>query len=214
MTDTTQNGKLCPDLPIKKIATPTSSDLHACMGLNSCKNNDIFGDNSCAGRGYCATAVPHVCKTMNECAGQGGCGLFGSVDEQCTPGENSCKYQGTCATPIQAERFSTDGPNAKMSVWVLARKRFEDRMQAENKEYGDAPCQYGPPQQWLDEVYANDTPQVLCGSSGGVKTYDSCGSSGDKRCSYGYNDADSNTRAMVEKSKDSIKTTIKNCDCK
>ena len=198
------SNQLCPDLPIcKTIKRPTDGrELHACMGMNSCKLNDIFGDNDCAGQGYCATAFPHVCKTLNECKGQGGCGLFGASEGQCLPGQNTCQYQGYCGTPIQAERFSTNGPNAKLGVWVLARKRFEVKMSKAKKSFGDSPCQYGPPQQWLEQVYRQN------GTS-----YDSCGAAGDKRCSFGYNNADDNTRIMWKQSEQRIDTTVKNCAC-
>jgi len=202
MSKTTKSNGLCPNLPTDKkiVSYNDDRDLHACMGLNSCKNNDIFGDNNCAGQGYCATSAPHVCKTLNECKGQGGCGLFGDESDQCHPGENACKYQGTCGTPIQAERFSTNGPNMNLSVWVLARKRFEERMGGES--FGESPCSYGPPQQWLETVFENQG-----------KSYDSCGSNGDKRCSYGYNDADESAEKMIKESKKRVDKIVKECDC-
>lgn len=204
MSNTADNNGLCPSLPTgKKMASYSDGrELHTCMGLNSCKNNDLFGDNDCSGKGYCATAVPHVCKTLNECKGQGGCGLFGDASDQCHPGENDCKYQGTCGTPVQAERFSTNGPNMNLSVWVLARKRFEQRMDTKGEKYGDSPCCFGPPQQWLEAVFKNEG-----------KSYDSCGSNGDKRCSYGYNDADTSAREMIKKSKESVGKVITECGC-
>lgn len=200
---TEKNNELCPNLPTDKKFDPSPTHLHACMGLNECAQQNVFGTNKCCGQGLCSTAVPHVCKTMNECRGQGGCGLFGSASEQCFPGENSCKYQGTCGTPIQAERFSTNGPNMGLSTWVLARKRFEDRMLAKDKNPGDSPCQYGPPEQWLFATYKFN----------GYASYDSCGASGDKRCSFGYNDPTRSTKELVRRSKDRLEDVVKDCDC-
>jgi hypothetical protein len=102
----------------------TAENPHACMGLNQCNNQGRTADNACAGQGYCSTALAynyaspsnptvsdHTCHVLNNCAGQGGCGLYGTADEQNHPGANDCKTLGSCATPINAERFSTDGPN-------------------------------------------------------------------------------------------------------
>ena len=114
------------------------------MGLNACKGHDRFGTNDCAGTGFCATEV-HVCHTLNHCRGQGGCGLYGSAEEQCRPGANDCAFQGSCATPIQAERFATMGPNAGKSVWLLARRLFEERMDNANRNVGPSPFPCGPP---------------------------------------------------------------------
>lgn len=100
-------------------------ELHACMGLNACKGHDRLGTNDCAGTGACATAAQHTCHTLNDCRGQGGCGLYGTGEEQNHPGENPCAWQGSCAVPINAERFSTDGPNQGKGVWLRARELFE-----------------------------------------------------------------------------------------
>jgi len=72
-------------------------ELHACMGLNACKGHDRLGTNACAGSGVCATAAAHSCHTLNNCRGQGGCGLYGTGEEQNHPGENPCSWQGSCA---------------------------------------------------------------------------------------------------------------------
>jgi hypothetical protein len=185
--------------------TPPSSDtadikapleLHACMGLNACKGHDRFGSNNCAGAGYCATET-HVCHTLNNCAGQGGCGLFGDGAEQCKPGANDCSWQGSCATPIQAERFSTLGANKDKSVWLLARELFEQRMKKARRNVAEAPFSAGPPQAWL--------------SSFGE--YDSCGNSGDKSCSFGFNSPAENTQELVDRSRDELPKTLKNCAC-
>ena len=58
--------------------------------------------------------------------GQGGCGLYGTAQQMENPGQNACRSQGSCATPINAERFSTNGSNRGKSVWRLARQRFKD----------------------------------------------------------------------------------------
>jgi hypothetical protein len=118
-----------------------SSPSHACMGLNGCKGQDRFGPtghpdpadptklvvNDCAGQGYCSTAVDHSCHVLNSCANQGGCGLYGTGKEQNNPGQNTCEGLGSCATPINAERFSTNGPNADKSVWLRARQAFLEK---------------------------------------------------------------------------------------
>lgn len=178
----------------KDIAVPL--ELHACMGLNACKGHDRFGTNDCAGSGYCATQV-HSCHTLNNCRGQGGCGLYGDSEEQCKPGANDCAWQGSCGTPIPAERFITQGKNQGRSVWQLARKLFEDRMDKSRRTVKNAPFQYGPPISWLK---ANGR-----GSS--------CGSSGAKSCSFGVNDAAADANAFCIESSKEIENTIENCDC-
>ncbi|WP_437592863.1 hypothetical protein [Sorangium sp. So ce1000] len=141
----------------------TPLELHACMGLNACKGHDRFGTNECAGRGYCATAQQHSCHTNNNCRGQGGCGLYGSEDEQNNPGNNTCAWQGSCAVPINAERFSTAGPNKGKSVWKRARALFEQRMTQARRQFGPPPVEEGPGYQWLLEV--SDETYNACGSS-------------------------------------------------
>jgi hypothetical protein len=178
----------------KDIAVPL--ELHACLGLNACKGHDRFGTNDCAGSGYCATQQ-HSCHTLNNCRGQGGCGLYGDTEEQCRPGANDCAWQGSCGTPIPAERFITQGKNQGRSVWQLARKLFEGRMDTSKRTVKDAPYQYGPPVTWLR---ANGRGE-------------SCGSSGDKYCSFGQNDpAKSANEFCIESSKE-IKNSMENCVC-
>lgn len=169
-------------------------ELHACMGLNACKGHDRFGTNTCAGMGYCATQS-HVCHTLNNCRGQGGCGLYGDANEQCRPGANDCAWQGSCATPIQAERFGTLGSNTGKSVWLLARKLFEERMEKANRNVGPSPFAAGPPEKWL--------------SSFGE--YDSCGNSGDKYCSFGFNNPDASAQEMIDKSRKEMPETLAGC---
>lgn len=164
-------------------STATPVELHACMGLNACKGHDRTGANDCAGTGYCATAARHNCQTLNDCRGQGGCGLYGDANAQSNPGNNECAWQGSCAVPIQAERFSTFGPNKGKSVWLLARKLFEERMARANRSYGEAPFKCGPPQNWLVSV---------------LGSYDSCGNSGNKSCSFGFNKPEDNAKELCE----------------
>lgn len=162
-------------------------ELHACMGLNACKGHDRFGTNNCAGTGYCATAQAHTCHTLNNCRGQGGCGLYGDGDEQSRPGANDCCWQGSCAVPIQAERFSTQGPNTGKSVWVLARKLFEERMKKANRNVGPSPYKCGPPEKWLEQILGQ---------------YDSCGNSGDKYCTFGFNNPEKDAKELCAKSQE------------
>jgi hypothetical protein len=167
--------------------TPTPAkvpvELHVCMGLNSCKGHDRLGTNNCAGTGMCATAERHNCQTLNNCRGQGGCGLYGDIEAQSNPGNNECAWQGSCAVPIQAERFRTLGPERGKSVWLQARKLFEERMKKAHRNVGPSPYECGPPQalliRWL----------------GG---YDSCGNSGDKSCSFGFNNPEDNAKRLCE----------------
>lgn len=170
--------------------TPASSlpplmykELHVCMGLNACKGHDRNGTNNCAGTGYCATAEAHVCHTLNNCRSQGGCGLYGDIEEQKNPGNNGCTWQGSCAVPIQAERFRTIGPDKGKSVWLQARKVFEQRMNKANRNVGKPPFECGPPEQWLTTA---------------TGSYDSCGNSGEKACSFGFNDPATNTKKLCE----------------
>jgi len=183
--------------PAPAGAAPIPKELHACMGLNACKQHDRFGTNACAGMGYCATQQ-HVCHTLNDCRGQGGCGLYGSAEEQCRPGANACSFQGSCATPIQAERFGTAGPNAGKSVWLLARQLFEQRMKQANRDFGSSPFACGPPQQWLSSL----------------GPYDSCGSSGDKFCTFGFNSPAQNAQDLCDRSRADLPKTLEDCGCK
>jgi hypothetical protein len=129
-----------PAFPAQPPSTLGDNEVrHACMGLNQCQGQGRTRDNSCAGQGYCSTALEynysdpsqpqvsdHTCHVLNACAGQGGCGLYGTAEEQNLPGANDCATLGSCATPINAERFSTDGPNGGKSVWVRARAVFAE----------------------------------------------------------------------------------------
>lgn len=165
---------------------------HACMGLNSCKSQGRTRDNACAGQGYCSTALEynygdpssplvsdHTCHVKNNCAGQGGCGLYGTGEEQSNPGANSCAALGSCATPINAERFSSDGDNQGKSVWLRARQVFTEKtwpeLRAANPNLPPAPplpaaptqpnpFQYGPTIEWIENY--SDQGMTACGSSG------------------------------------------------
>lgn len=181
-----------PPPPVQNVAPTTTAptttaplELHVCMGLNACKGHDRFGTNSCAGTGFCSTAEIHHCRTLNNCRGQGGCGLFGSAEDDATPGANECAWQGACAVPIQAERFSTQGANKGKSVWVLARQLFEERMKKANRSFGPSPYKCGPPQAWLIES---------------LGSYDSCGSAGNKYCTFGFNNPAKDAKELCEKS--------------
>lgn len=100
--------------------TADSSDVHVCKGLNACKGKGAGGDNACAGQGTGATAEKHDCQGMNACKGQGGCGE--------TPGQNACKGKGECAVPLSDE------------TWAKARTRFEEKMKAADKPFGEPPA--------------------------------------------------------------------------
>ena len=171
-------------------------ELHVCMGLNSCKNQGSSNNNDCAGQGDCATAVGHPCHTLNACKGQGACGLFGTTAEFCHPGENDCRYQGSCGVPILASRFFMQGPNKGLSVWQLARARFEEKREGLVPKTGLSPEPFGP----IDPSLSS-----------------SCGQSGDRSCSYANDPAtrvkDSAKRVskMQEKSRNEIKKMLSTC---
>ncbi len=159
-------------------------ELHVCMGLNSCQNQGYSGTNACAGMGDCAT-VSHPCHTLNECKGQGGCGLFGTTEEFCFPSQNECRYQGSCGAPILDSRFVTQGPNRGNSVWQLARKRFEDKRAAAQQPVGPPPAgPYGPSNAYVNQLKGQPASQ----------DNSSCGQSGSRACSYA---ADPRIRAVA-----------------
>lgn len=149
---------------MEKPVIDNPKELHACMGLNACKGHDRKGTNACAGMGVCATSPGHFCHTLNNCRGQGGCGLYGTPEEQNNPSNNSCAWQGSCAVPINAERFSTEGDNKGQSVWKRARKIFEAKMDNANRQVGSSPMDGGPTKEFLKETY--NAHYVACGSSG------------------------------------------------
>lgn len=184
-------------------------ELHACMGLNACRGHDVFGTNECAGMGQCATQM-HYCHTLNNCRGQGGCGLYGSTEEQCKPGQNDCAFQGSCGTPIPASRYVTQGPNKGQSVWQIARQLFVERMTKARRNVGPSPMRYGPTLEFLKTI------KPLNGSSEGS----SCGYSGEKFCSFAGNTQATNDPAARKNRTDferesarNLQQSIDNCDC-
>lgn len=116
-------------------APSKTTELHVCMGLNSCAGQDVSGKATMAGTGACAT-VSHACHGANECRGQGACGYLGTAVEQGTPGANDCRGHGSCAVPINRGRVSSAGVNKGKSVWRLARRLFEQRMLEAGVPYG------------------------------------------------------------------------------
>jgi hypothetical protein len=180
-----------PRFPTKVGPQPAGMPLHACMGLNSCKGSDRFGktrQNACAGQGYCSTAVDHTCHVQNDCRGQGGCGLYGTGKEMDNPGANDCRSLGSCATPINAERFSANGPNKSKSVWQRARQVFEQKWPAMRQELlakqkkgeippdqplpatlGKPPAAFaniGPSYLWISQDNNERGNMTACGASG------------------------------------------------
>lgn len=113
-------------------------ELHVCMGLNACHGHGRYGTGEMAGMGQCAT-VDHGCHGDNNCRGQGGCGYAGSDLEQARPGDQACKLNGSCASPINVSRVSSAGPNKGRSVWKLARELFEKRMYEAQIPFGPSP---------------------------------------------------------------------------
>jgi len=131
-----------------KYEPGSTREFHVCMGLNACAGQDVDGTATMAGMGKCAT-VAHVCHGDNNCRGQGGCGYLGSDYEQAFPGQQSCKWNGSCASPINAGRVASAGPNKGQSVWKLARALFETRMYAAGIPFGPSIHGEGTPD---DEV--------------------------------------------------------------
>lgn len=176
---------------------PPSLPLHACMGLNSCKGADRYGTkghedpnkpgvfivNDCAGQGYCSTTADHTCHVQNACKNQGGCGLYGTGEEMENPGFNECKALGSCATPINAERFSTNGSNQGLSVWRRAREVFLAKVYPQVRQEllqqdvnaplpeqpGSVPAPFadtGPTYLWISEDNKDRDNMTACGASG------------------------------------------------
>ncbi|WP_052657678.1 ferritin-like protein [Thalassospira sp. HJ] len=179
-----------PQFPANPPAEIGANEVrHACMGLNSCANQGRTRQNDCAGQGYCSTALAynyanpsqplvadHTCHVKNNCAGQGGCGLYGTAEEQNNPGGNDCATLGSCATPINAERFSTMGPNQGKGVWSRAREIFEKetypKLRAKNPNLPETPpsvphphlFKYGPIIEWIQDYSGQG--MTACGASG------------------------------------------------
>jgi hypothetical protein len=111
------------DLPANKKDLTKSlflQDPHICRGLNATCKGEIKGvKHECAGQASGPTVKAHSCHTLNDCAGEGGCGQH--------PGENSCKGKGECGVPLSA------------GSWAIARKSFEEAMTKAKMKFGDAP---------------------------------------------------------------------------
>jgi hypothetical protein len=125
----------------RTVLGPTDAvvkELHVCMGLNACEGHGRDGTGDMAGMGDCAT-VGHACHGDNNCRGQGGCGYAGSDLEQAKPGDQACRVNGSCASPINVSRVSSAGPNKGRSVWKLARELFEKRMYEAGVPFGPSP---------------------------------------------------------------------------
>jgi hypothetical protein len=65
---------------------------------------------------------------------------------------------------MNAERFSTEGPNRGKSVWNRARAIFEEKMNAANRQFGSSPMKSGPTLEYLQANYNKD--YNACGASG------------------------------------------------
>jgi hypothetical protein len=105
------------------VAAVSTVALHACRGLNECKEQGKDHKNTCAGQGNCFT-VTHECSGQNDCKNQGGCGG--------TNGFNECKGKGGCGHfPISE------------ATWKKAREKFESRMTQAKKKVGPAPAAAG-----------------------------------------------------------------------
>ena len=107
----------------EQTAAAAPAEIHLCRGLNTCAGNGAGGENACAGQGACATVAEHSCGGNNTCKNLGGCGE--------EAGANACKGQGGCHVPLMDD------------AWVTVRKRFEERMASEGKEYGQPPAKKG-----------------------------------------------------------------------
>ncbi|MGH3855429.1 MAG: hypothetical protein ACRDR6_18450 [Pseudonocardiaceae bacterium] len=134
-------------------------ELHVCAGINACIGHGLDGDkNRYAGTGDCAT-VQHWCHGDNECRGQGGCGYAGNEYEQSIPGEQACRWNGSCASPINECRVASAGPFKGTGVWKLARKRFEQRMWQAGRPFGVSPLEGYPDD--LVPSYESDRAKYL-----------------------------------------------------
>ncbi|WP_329521239.1 hypothetical protein [Spirillospora sp. NBC_01491] len=134
--------------------TSDGLEQHVCMGLSACHGFDVDGQAYMAGTGSCAT-VRHVCHGEGQCRGQGGCGYAGADSEQWRPGDQACRYNGSCASPINISRVFCAGPMKGKSVWMQARRQMEDRMNRASLAYGPAPGE-GIPDGMLPEYDIDD----------------------------------------------------------
>ncbi len=129
--------------PTAEQPTGAALELHVCMGLNACQGHDVDGTAEMAGMGNCAT-VQHACHGDNACRGQGGCGYAGSEFEQTKPGDQACKWNGSCASPINVSRVFSAGPYKGKGVWKRARAIFEARMYEAGLPFGPSPAEGYP----------------------------------------------------------------------
>lgn len=132
-------------------------EQHVCMGLNACRAFDIDRAADMAGTGNCAT-VRHVCHGEGQCRGQGGCGYAGSDVQQWRPGDQACRYNGSCAAPLNISRVFSTGPMKGKSVWKQARRLMEDRMYRAGLAFGPPPGQ-GIPDEMIPH-YDLDTEEI------------------------------------------------------
>jgi hypothetical protein len=130
-------------------------DLHVCMGLNACKDGGVGKTGAMAGMGECATAL-HNCHGESACRGQGGCGYVGSDVEQAYPGQQACRNNGSCASPVNVSRVFAAGPYKGQSVWKQARKLFEARMYEAGLAFGPSPGEGYPDDKMPPYEYAKD----------------------------------------------------------
>jgi hypothetical protein len=137
-------------------------ELHICMGLNACHGLDVSGTADkattagMAGTGRCAT-VRHACHGEGNCRGQGGCGYAGSEYEQFLPGAQACRFNGSCASPLNVSRVFSAGPMKGKSVWKQARRLFEARMYEAKLAFGPPPGE-GIPDDVLPRYDLYDIP--------------------------------------------------------
>ncbi|WUI01070.1 hypothetical protein OHR68_04415 [Spirillospora sp. NBC_00431] len=129
-------------------------EQHICMGLNACNAFDIDGGAIMAGTGNCAT-VRHVCHGEGQCRGQGGCGYAGNDEQQWRPGDQACRFNGSCASPLNVSRVFSCGPMKGKSVWLQARRIMEDRMYRAGLAFGPSPGE-GIPDEMLPEYDIDD----------------------------------------------------------
>ncbi|MGH3239398.1 MAG: hypothetical protein ACRDNL_03405 [Spirillospora sp.] len=134
-------------------------EQHICMGLNACNAFDIDNGASMAGTGNCAT-VRHVCHGEGQCRGQGGCGYAGSDEQQWRPGDQACRFNGSCASPLNVSRVFACGPMKGKSVWLQARRIMEDRMYRAGLAFGPSPGE-GIPDEMLPEYDIDDGKDLL-----------------------------------------------------
>ena len=138
-----------------KTVPTDSHDLHICRGLNT-----VPQDGKRPGECDCATAHNHSCAGGNSCEGQGGCGT-GDYATQYYVADNNCAsndgWNGTggCGVPIGNSNTGficsqlnnavpTPAENPKnlpaqyvgVSVWAIARARFEEKMVAIPTAFG------------------------------------------------------------------------------